>query len=199
MSTEKLNTQVRQEQIVQAALSLLAGHGLKGLNMGRLARRIGLVPSAIYRHFKNKDEVLDAVLDLIRNRLLSNVRAVYAETPDSLERLRRLLMRHIQLIRENEAIPRIIFSEEVYFGDPERRAKLRNIIEGYLEKVQEILLHGQQEGRIRTDADAKTLSVMFLGLIQPAAILWHVSDGEFDVTRHGRKAWEVFSQAIQEG
>lgn len=199
MSTEKLNTQVRQEQIVQAALSLMAGHGLKGLNMGRLARRIGLVPSAIYRHFKNKDEVLDAVLDLIRNRLLSNVRAVYAETPDSLERLRRLLMRHIQLIRENEAIPRIIFSEEVYFGDPERRAKLRNIIEGYLEKVQEILLDGQQEGRIRTDADAKTLSVMFLGLIQPAAILWHVSDGEFDVTRHGRKAWEVFSQAIQEG
>ena len=32
--------------------------------------------------------------------------------------------------------------------------------------------------------------------IQPAAILWQMSDGEFDVTGHTERAWTVFVQAI---
>jgi len=43
------------------------------------------------------------------------------------------------------------------------------------------------------------LSVMFLGLVQPAAILWHVSDGGFDVTRQADRAWRVFREVIQNG
>jgi len=40
---EKLNTEVRQEQIIQAAMNLIASGGLKGLSMAALANRIGLV------------------------------------------------------------------------------------------------------------------------------------------------------------
>ncbi len=195
--TKKLGTQVRQDQIARAALSLLAAHGLQGLNIERVAQRIGMVPSAIYRHFKSKDEILVAVLELIEQRLLGNVQAVYQESPDCLERLRLLLMRHIRLIRENEAIPRIIFSEAVGFGDPARRARLYGIIEGYLKQVEEILRRGQREGTIRDDLDPATVAVMFLGLIQPAAILWHVSAGRFDATGQVSRAWEIFCEAIR--
>ena len=41
--------------------------------MAALARRVGLVPSGIYRHFKNKDEILAAVFDRVEERLLANV------------------------------------------------------------------------------------------------------------------------------
>ena len=46
---------------------------------------------------------------------------------------------------------------------------------------------------------ADELSVMFLGLVQPSAILWHVSDGGFDVTRQTEKAWTLFREAIENG
>ena len=62
---EKLNTEVRQEQIIQAAMNLIASRGLKGLSMAALANRIGLVPSAIYRHFKSKNDIVDMILDFI--------------------------------------------------------------------------------------------------------------------------------------
>lgn len=74
MATEKLNTQVRKEQIAQAALELVAAGGLMKLSVAAVARRVGLVPSALYRHFKGKDEVLDAALGLIQDKLLGNVR-----------------------------------------------------------------------------------------------------------------------------
>lgn len=196
MRAAKLQTEIRQEQIAQAALDLVATHGLKGLSVARVARQVGLVPSAIYRHFPSKDDVLNAILGLIQDRLLANVQAVRAETADPLEQLRRLLLRHGRLVGEYQAIPRLLFSEEVYSGHPERKAKVYRIISRYVQRVGDIVRQGQRQGRIRADVPPHTMAVMFLGLVQPAAILWHMSDGGFDVTRHVEQAWRVFSAAI---
>ncbi len=197
MSIEKLNTEIRQDQIAQAALSLIASHGLKGLNMAKLARRVGLVPSAIYRHFKNKEEVLDSVLNHIQKRLLDNVDMVLHETSEPIDRLRQLIMYHVKLIRENQGILRIIFSEDIYNGHPERKTRIYNIITTYLSRVGKIVSQGQREGKIRRDTDPTTISFMFLGMVQSAAILWHMSDDGFDVTKRVENAWKIFNEYIK--
>lgn len=195
--TQKLDTEIRQEQIATAALAVVAQHGLRRLNVARVARRVGLVPSAIYRHFKSKDDVIDTVLRMVRTRLLENVQAVRAEVADPFDRLRLLLDRHVQLIRENQALPRLVFSEEVYDGRPERRRAVFRTIREYLDQVGDIIQEGQAAGLMRTDLEPGTAAVMFLGLVQPAAILWQMSDGKFDVTRHTDRAWKVFAEALR--
>jgi AcrR family transcriptional regulator len=197
MSTEKLDTEIRQVQIAEAALGLVASQGMKGLSVAGVARRVGLVPSGIYRHFKGKDGVLDAALNLIGDRLLGNVADVCKVTPDPVERLRLLLIRHIQLIRENQAIPRVVFSDEVYGGHSGRKVTMYNIVKSYLDKVAEIVRQGQQEGRIRGDVLSETITVMLLGIVQSAAILWHLSDETFDVTKHAERAWKILSEVLR--
>ena len=197
MAAEKLDTHVRREQIAEAALSLVGNRGLKNLSIAGVARRVGLVPSGIYRHFRSKDEVLEAVLDLIGSRLRSNVATARNKFPDSLECLKFLLMQHVKLIRENEAIPRLVFSDEVYGGNPGRKAKMHGIIERYLGEVAEIVREGQQKNQIRTDVDPDTISVMFMGIIQPGAILWHLSGEKFDVTKHAERAWKILRKAVE--
>ena len=113
MAEAKLDTQTRREQIAEAALSLVADHGLRRLSVAAVARRVGLVPSGIYRHFKSKDEILAAVLDRLEQRLLANVQAARQENADPLDCLKDVLTRHIRFIREGRAIPRIIFSDGV--------------------------------------------------------------------------------------
>ena len=193
---EKLDTEVRREQLAQAALALIAAHGLNRLSLARVARRVGLVPSAIYRHFSGKDALLDAVIALIRERLHANVAVVMERTPHAQDRLRRLLLAHVRVIRENEGILRLVFSDELHRGQPERKARVYEMVDSYLKKVAAIVSHGQNEGSIRKDLDPATASVMFLGLIQPAAILWHLSGGDFDVTKQVEKAWPIFLSAI---
>ncbi|RJR30571.1 MAG: TetR/AcrR family transcriptional regulator [Desulfobacteraceae bacterium] len=197
MALEKLDTQVRREQIVEAALSLVRTHGMKNLSIAGVARRVGLVPSGIYRHFKSKDEILEAALDLIGRRLLGNVEAACNSTSDTLECLKLLLMGHVRLIRENEAIPRLIFSDEVYGGNPSRKAKMHGIITEYLGEVAKIIREGQQKGHVRRDVDPGTISMMFLGIIQPGAILWHLSGGKFDVTKYVESGWRVLKEALK--
>lgn len=196
MEAQKLNTEIRQDQLAQAALSLIAAYGLKGLSVARVARRIGLVPSAVYRHFSSKDKLLSSVLDLIGKRLLSNV-AVASTGGDTLEALRVLLMGHVRMIRENRGILQVVLSEDVHNGHPERKARVHALVKGYLGKLAEMVARGQANGEIRPDADPATVSLMLLGLVQPAAILWHLSDGGFDVTKQVERAWQLFSERLR--
>jgi AcrR family transcriptional regulator len=197
MSIDKLDTQIRQEQIAQAAMNLINTSGMKGLSIAGVAKRVGLVPSAIYRHFNSKDQVIDAVLNLVFARLMNNVSEVCSLALDPFERLKLILTRHIRLILENHAIPRIIFSEEVYSGNTDRKVKLNRGINEYLNKIDWIIQQGQRKNRIRKDLDAATIAVMFLGIIQPAAILWHISDEAFDVSKHAEKAWRIFKESLE--
>lgn len=196
MRARKIETEIRQEQIVAAALELIAAEGISALSIAGIAERVGIVPSALYRHFKSKDDVLDAVLELLSNRLLGNVAQARKEAPQALHRLKSLLMRHAHMLSENRAIPHIVFSDGIYTGHPERKAKVAQIITTYLEKIQEIIDEGRQAGTVREDVDPVTASVMFLGMILPAAVLWNVSEGRFDVMAHAEKAWPAFARCI---
>jgi hypothetical protein len=134
---------------------------------------------------------------MVRDRLLDNVRLVCAGSQDPYERLHRLLMRHVELIRANHALPRIAFSDEIYTGPPARRRAMFRTIQAYLEQVGDIVREGQAAGTVRPDIEPATVAVMFLGLVQPAAILWHISGGTFDVMAHAEGAWRVFAEMLR--
>ena len=195
MGTEKIQTQIRKDQIVRAVLDLISRHGLKGLNVAAVAAEIGLVPSALYRHFKGKEAMVDAALEVIRRKLLGNVDAVCKETEDPLERLRLLLGRHLEMIRDNQAIPRIIFSEDA--GYPDRKKKVYQTVKTFLSRVEAIVRRGQKSGQIRGEYTPEMVAVLFLGLFQPAAVLSYLSGGRYDVERHIRRAWPIFREAIR--
>jgi len=193
MSEEKLDTLIRREQIAEAALQLVASQGLRKLSVAAVARRVGIVPSGIYRHFHSKDEILHAVLQRIEERLLENVRAACDEHSDPLECLRDVLMRHIRFIREGRAIPRIIFSDDFHGGHPELKEKVLHIFSAYSGQVADIVRRGQQQGLIRGELDPATVAMMIFGIVVPAGILWHLTEGGFDVTHHATRAWEMLS------
>lgn len=198
MAEAKLDTQIRREQIAEAAMSIVASQGPRRLSVAAVARRVGIVPSGIYRHFKSKDEILAAVLDRIEQRLLANVNEARQENADPVECLKGVLMRHIRMIREGKiiSIPRVIFSEDVYAGNQQRKKRVLHILNRYVGQVIEIVQLGQSQQRIRPELDAQAITMMLFGIIVPAGILWHLTDGGFDVTRHAQRAWQLFDLAV---
>jgi AcrR family transcriptional regulator len=53
-----------RERAARTALALVDREGLAALTMRRLARELGMGTMSLYRHFRDKDELLDAVVDL---------------------------------------------------------------------------------------------------------------------------------------
>ena len=193
----ELRTKARQEQIVRAALTLIEGEGLSGLTMVALARQAGMGTSSLYRHFACIDEVLDGVLDLLCERLVGNVKIAREEAARPLEQLRGLLAMHMRLVFEYQAIPGLFFSGDLYAGHPERKEKLAGIIMNYLGEVARIIRCGQDQGAFRPDLDPDSAAVVFLWLIQPPAILFRLTDGDFNIGRQLENAWLLFHDAIR--
>lgn len=196
MTTEKLPTSVRKEQIVEAVFQLLGDNGAKKLKMVDIAQSMDLAPSALYRHFKNRDAILSAVLEHIRMGLYQNLENVKQKTDDALERLRELLFRHIRLIGYRQGIPRIIFSDELWGQKKERRQRMYRIVTGYLAEIEDIVREGQDRGQIKKSVDPQVVSKMFFGIVQPAALLWHMSEGQYDLDAHVAGAWPVFLELL---
>jgi AcrR family transcriptional regulator len=53
------STQIR---IFRAARALFDEEGLEGVSMRRIAERVGVTPMAIYRHYRDKDAVVNALM-----------------------------------------------------------------------------------------------------------------------------------------
>ena len=107
-----------------------------------------------------------------------------------------ILLGHMRLIREGRAIPRMIFSEDVHTGDSQRKQRISRLILGYAGRLAEIIRRAQAEGKIRPEVDPQTAAMMFFGVIAPAGMLWQLTDGGFDVTKHAQRAWILFREAI---
>jgi AcrR family transcriptional regulator len=73
--------------VLGAARELLADHGLAGLTMRALARRLDVAPNALYSHVRDKTELVDALLDDV----LTAVAEPPAGTTDPIEGLTTVL------------------------------------------------------------------------------------------------------------
>ncbi len=199
MAAQRLGTRIRKEQIAQAAARIIAEKGVKELNIATIAAEAGIVPSAVYRHFESKEEIIDAVLDQFRDRVLANMQIASGVGAGPVAQLKKFVFLQLGLIQENSSLPRILFSEDVFSGSEMRRARVHEIATKVLAMLGRIISQGQARGEIRKDAAPETLALMLLGIIQPAIFLWHLSGGEFDVRRHSRKAWRAYEKYLTAG
>ena len=54
-----------RERILEDALRIVDTEGLGGLTIRRLAQELDVTPMAVYRHFKNKGDILDGLIELV--------------------------------------------------------------------------------------------------------------------------------------
>lgn len=198
MRAPKKKTDVRRLQLAQAALKRIAVHGLEGLRIADIAADVGLVPSAVYRHFGSKEDIVDSILEYVHSSLRNNLRRARAEQNNPLGQLEILMKLHVDMLSDNEALARIVFSQGIYGGKPHSSGKIKDILDGYLGEVQKMIRAGKRAGIVRQDVRPKTASLLFLGSILSAVIIRDVSVDGYDVMRHRKNIWALFCQAIAE-
>jgi len=193
----KVDTEVRREQITQAALDIIASDGVKGLTTSAIAGRVGISSANLYRHFQNKDEILNGVVAKIGEDLLRNLRAVHGAAPeDPLLKLTNLIRRHLEYTQNNKGIPRLVFSEEMHITNVPLKEKLLRIITSYTKEISSIIRAGQEAGIIRQNMDPQALALTIVGLIQVTMLKWSLNSFSFSPVDQGMKLWKNLERCI---
>ncbi len=187
---------IRREQIARAALSLIAEGGLKALTIIGIAERIGMVPSALYRHFPSKRHIVDAVLGFLGERLRDLVIASTADATTPIEAIGSTLHGHLQLVLSEPAVPRLLFSEEVVGGGADRRLAFFGALADYLAGITALVDRGQKDGSIRRDLPAEKIALAALGVFNTAIAAWFLSGGARDPFDQFATSWRIYAAGL---
>ncbi|MBD3258730.1 TetR family transcriptional regulator [candidate division GN15 bacterium] len=99
----------RKRQIVSVATEMFAQRGFEKVTVNDLAKACGITEPAVYRHFKSKEAVYDAVLDSIEVRLESADLFDSLRDEEDVETILRSLALHvINFFGANEDIHRLL-------------------------------------------------------------------------------------------
>jgi AcrR family transcriptional regulator len=187
----------RRDQIALAGLAIIDERGTGALNVASVARRVGLAPSALYRHFPDKDGMVAHMIARLGAGIRANLERAAAEAgEDAIEALRTFLDRHVAFIQENRGFPMLIFSDLVLQHPDRRRVMLGNFAH-FREVVAGMLRLGQRQSRVRADIDPETGAFAFFGLFMPVALDWHLSGGRTDLAGTVRGAWSIYLTGIR--
>jgi AcrR family transcriptional regulator len=88
-------TLLRQE-ILDAARDILVREGYDGLSMRKVAERIAYSPTAIYLHFKDRDDLVFCVCEQLMAGLVKELQHVADRHADPLVALRKGLRRYVE-------------------------------------------------------------------------------------------------------
>jgi TetR/AcrR family transcriptional regulator, tetracycline repressor protein len=100
----KIHRGLTTERVVDAALRLADEEGLERLSLRRLAAALDVTPMSIYRHVRDKDDLLDLMVD----RLLEQLDLAASGSQTWQEALRRLAAALLAMLEAHPAAPLLL-------------------------------------------------------------------------------------------
>lgn len=105
MARKPADQSVSPEEIVRAAADVLREHGYDATTMKDIASRVNLTAASLYHHFKSKDFLLLAVLELGLEQAIAKVEPIAADpTMSHTDKLRAMIHTHVLEVTTNTAI-----------------------------------------------------------------------------------------------
>lgn len=158
---------ISQRRVLDAAAKIFRDYGYAGTTMRVIADEADLKAGSIYYHYKSKDELIGAVLDLGIQAVIDTVDKAMAELPsDASGRLKveTAIRAHLSAIIENgdyTLATRRVFGQ-VPEAIREKNLKLRS---GYANLWQDILKSAQARNEFRSNVNMTFARLFILGAL----------------------------------
>ena len=188
----------RQIEIIDASKDLIGEKGVQTLTIKSLANKMSFSEPALYRHFKDKTEIIKALLVFHKDIIQSGVLNILNSKKDALKKFEEILKFKFAHIEKNPALVMVIFSETSFQYNSVLSKVVRKILEQRTKKIITLIEIGQQEGIIRQDIDAVQLATIVLGCIRTTILSWKLAGFKTDLKSDGEKIWETLKILLKD-
>ena len=183
-----------KKRILAAALEMFSQNGYAGTNIRELSESLGLVKSAMYRHFESKDAIWNTLLD----ELIAYYEARFGSmehlppVPDTLEELAAMTIRMVNFTIHDEKVvkSRKLLSIEQFRDDRARDLSTKYFLTGLKDMFTQIFAGMMEKGLLRRDDPA----MLAFAYTAPISALIHLCDREPEKAEDAMKQVEAFSR-----
>ncbi len=163
---KRLKAAERRASILAVAKILFADKGYHGVSVDEIARRLGVSPAVLYRHFASKQDLYEAVLSEFSGQRESYIEAALAQPDDFASILRRMSL----ILADSVARDPDILRMEMQAALEEAgtvQAMFFNRWKSFTDYIEYSLHELQQCGQVGT-VNPRIASLMFQGMIREA-------------------------------
>jgi len=165
--------QETRKRIVALAAPIFNQKGYAGTALSDLMEATGLEKGGIYRHFGSKQELASEAFDHAWRIAMQTRLAGTEEIANAVDRLKQIILNFRD--RRNGLVPGgcplLNTACDADDSNPELRAKARQALGSFLERLQLIVEDGRQRGEISSDVDAMKLAALIVSTLEGSLML----------------------------
>lgn len=154
----------RKHEILRRATEIFARKGYADTSLEEIADAVGIKREAIYYYFKNKAQILKAVIRPQSVSLLNGITSILTLEISSSEKLLLALQNHIDRFNPSFLEMSVFARAHHSFDGDLDFTDLRQIWRSYGDSWIKLLIEGQRNGQFIPDLDAKVVAFGILGM-----------------------------------
>ncbi len=159
-----LNRDAR-ELLLTAATELFAEQGVAATTFATIAKRAGLTPAMLHYYFKDREQLLDSVVEERLYPLLAYVWGPVEKAGDGADLVQGIARRLLEGIEQMPWVPSMWIREILNEGGLLRDRMLRRLPYAKIRIVSEAIARGQANHRLNSDLDPLLTVFSTLGMV----------------------------------
>lgn len=176
----------RQIEIIEAAGKLLMAKGVKGLTTKNLSIELGFSESALYRHFRNKEDIVVLLINYLESNIKERLQPIYENTNlTSSEKLLSIFNSQFTFFQQNPHFIIAILSEGLFNETDKINASILKVINYKLQLLSSIIDEGKKEGVIKTSMTTEEMVHIIVGSFRMMMLKWKFSGFQLDLITNG--------------
>ncbi len=158
---------------------------------------MGLTQGALFRHFPNKEAIIQAVMEWVAERLLSRVDKAVKEASSPLAALEAIFMTHVEFVIQHPGVPRMLFGELQHADQTASKRMAQTLILRYGERLNQLIEEGKACGEIDGGLDTEASATLFIGTIQ-GLVMQSLLAGEIScIRRDASRVFAIYQRGIR--
>ena len=195
-TSKHLPAEERRNLTVETVIELAAEQNPSDTTTAAIASRMGLSQGALFRHFPNKDAILQAVMEWVSERLLARVEEAATTAPSPAAALEAVFLTHVEFVARHPGVPRMLFGELQRAGDSAPKLLVRTLLRRYGERLRRIIDAGKEEGSLDKTVETEAAVLLFIGSIQ-GLVMQSLLAGQIEnVRRDAPRVFALYRRAI---
>jgi AcrR family transcriptional regulator len=187
----------RQLEIIEVSGKILIEKGIKGLTTKTVASEMNFSESAIYRHFKSKEEILVALLSLLKQNMNKRLTSEIKPQNTAAESFKAVFTSQFNYFKKNPHFVVAVLSDGLLDESEEIKSIILQLMQNKMQLLAQILEQGKQTNEFTTEISTEDLLPIILGSFRFQMLKWKLSNFQYDITTEGNKTIDNLLALIQ--
>lgn len=172
----------RKKLLILTAIEIIDDLGYQGLTIHEIATRENITDAAIYKHFKDKNDLMKNVLVYYNDFFNKIVQSIEYENMTGMQIIETYISQFLELYENHPNMTAILNSYELLRHEQELSKYICDIYKSRIAYLSKLIQRGIDNKEFTGVSDAESLAYIMMGTMMSVTLSWRMQNYSFSLS-----------------